>query len=43
MIGGNYTKSEFSFAKYKITENKSVCIFGTNNSIMGNYYLIYNY
>jgi len=43
ILGGKYFKSEWSFAQLRIEENKSICTFGPNNSIIvvtsnGKYY-----
>jgi len=33
----NYFKSEWSFAQFRIPDLKSICAFGPNNTIIGNY------
>jgi WD40 repeat protein len=43
ILGGKYFKSEWSFAQLRIEDNKSVCTFGPNNTIIvmtssGKYY-----
>jgi WD40 repeat protein len=43
ILGGKYFKSEWSFAQFRIEDNKSICTFGPNNTIIaitssGKYY-----
>ena len=35
----NYFKSEWSFAQFRIPDLKSICAFGPNNTIIGNYFI----